>query len=144
MRTLDDKIVYTLNVHLPTESFRAENDSRKTCKELFEQLQSNHKSREEAIRRCMKFSSDIVQDLKSKKETQNDVNILKALRKEQTKVFHQFLNFIKVNNFLIILFSFQLRLLQTELGVEEVVREKSTKVYYERCRPFYVPPNLNV
>lgn len=86
MRVLDDKIIYTLNVHLPTESFRAENDSKKTCKELFEQLQSNHKSREEAIKRCIKFSSDIVQDLKNRKEKENDVNIIKALRKEQTKV----------------------------------------------------------
>jgi len=33
-----------------------------------------------------------------------------------------------------------LRLLQSEINVEEVVKDRSLKVFYERCRSAYKPP----
>lgn len=32
-----------------------------------------------------------------------------------------------------------MRLLQSELNVEEVIKKRTTQVYYERCRGFYKP-----
>ncbi|KAG8238911.1 hypothetical protein J437_LFUL000748 [Ladona fulva] len=123
MRVLDDKIVYTLNTSLPTESFKANVDATKTCKELYEKLQNNYKERESAIKKCISVVADKVRHMKSEREkTMDDVNLLKSLRKEQTK----------------------LRLLQAELNVEEVVSERSLKVYYERCRSFYKIPDSNM
>ncbi|KAF4533395.1 hypothetical protein B566_EDAN003688 [Ephemera danica] len=72
MRVLDDKIIYSLNTSIPTESFKNQVDSVNTCKQLYSQL----------------------------------------------------------------------RLLSAELNVEEIIRERTNKVYYERCRPFYKPPNI--
>lgn len=39
-------------------------------------------------------------------------------------------------------FNFQLRLLQTELSVEEVIKEKTTKLFTEKCRSYYKPTTL--
>ncbi|KAK6633577.1 hypothetical protein RUM44_004184 [Polyplax serrata] len=123
MRELDDKIIYTLNTNLPTESFRGQKDTSSTCKELYGHLQQNFDKREKAIQKCINYSKDRVQDLKKKKDLNNDdYNIIRALRKEQSK----------------------LKLLQTELGVEEVVKDKTSKILYERCRMHYVPPNFSV
>lgn len=36
----------------------------------------------------------------------------------------------------------QLRLLQTELSVEEVIKEKTTKLFTEKCRSYYKPNDL--
>ncbi|GFG34466.1 hypothetical protein Cfor_07704 [Coptotermes formosanus] len=85
-------------------------------------LKNNYENREAAIKRCITVSADRVRGLWEQREKNEDSNVLKALRKEQTK----------------------LRLLQAELNVEEVLRERTTKVYYERCRPFYKPPDLRV
>lgn len=38
MRDLDDKIVYALNVNIPTPSFRGEIDPKQNCKQLFDEL----------------------------------------------------------------------------------------------------------
>ncbi|XP_069700551.1 protein MIX23 [Periplaneta americana] len=121
MRMLDDKIIYALNTTIPTDSFKSQVDPSSSCKELYEQLKKNYDSRESAIKRCITLSGDKVRSLREQKQKKSDdPAILKSLRKEQT----------------------ELRLLQAELNVEEVVKERTTKVYYERCRPFYKPPDL--
>lgn len=87
MRDLDDKIIYTLNANLPTESFRSQREPSSACKELFGQLQQNFDKREKAIQKCISFTRDKVIDLKKKKEiNSDDINTIKALRKEQSKV----------------------------------------------------------
>lgn len=97
MRELDDKIIYTLNVNLPTESFKSQSDSSTACKDLFGQLQQNFNKREQAIQKCISFSKSKVSDLKKKKEiNSDDVNVIKALRKEQSKVHIHHLLKIKV------------------------------------------------
>ncbi|XP_067010867.1 protein MIX23 [Anabrus simplex] len=123
MRSLDDKIVYALNTSIPTESFKGQVDPSSTCKQLHDQLKSSYKKRDAAIKRCISYTAEKVKQLKEQREKNaNDPVLLKALRKEQT----------------------QLRLLQTELSVEEVVREQTNKIYYERCRAFYKPPDLDL
>uniref|UniRef100_A0A3P8WJ17 Protein MIX23 n=1 Tax=Cynoglossus semilaevis TaxID=244447 RepID=A0A3P8WJ17_CYNSE len=37
---------------------------------------------------------------------------------------------------------FQLKLMQSELNVEEVVNDRSLKVFNERCRIHYTPPKV--
>ena len=88
MRELDDKIIYTLNVTLPTESFKSQNDSSTACKELYGQLQQSFDKREKAIQKCINFSRNKVIDLKKLKESNGEnMDVIKALRKEQSKVY---------------------------------------------------------
>nr|CAD7396205.1 unnamed protein product [Timema cristinae] len=121
MRSFDDKITYALNTSIPTDSFKSRVDPSATCKQLYEQLSENFDQRDEAIKNCITITANRLKELRlAKDRSSDDVSVLKALRKEQTK----------------------LRLLQSELNVEEVVKERTTKVYYERCRPFYKPASL--
>ncbi|XP_047001297.1 protein MIX23 isoform X1 [Schistocerca americana] len=123
MRTVDDKIVYMLNTSIPTESFKGQVDPTATCKQLYEELKSSYDTREAAIKKCITLTAERVKELKVQRESRvDDISLLKNLRKEQTK----------------------LRLLQSELNVEEVVKERSTKVYYERCRPFFKPADIEL
>ncbi|XP_015589558.1 coiled-coil domain-containing protein 58 [Cephus cinctus] len=122
MRLLDDKIIYMLNTSIPTESFKSQTDPVVKCKDLFQQIQSGHAQREVAIKKCLDAARERVKQLKDQKDAgQEDSALLKKLRKEQNT----------------------LRLLQSELSVEEVVKKRTTQVYYERCRGYYKPPNLD-
>lgn len=38
MRMLDDKIIYTFNTSMPTDSFKGQYDATTTCKDLYEQV----------------------------------------------------------------------------------------------------------
>ncbi|PSN45690.1 hypothetical protein C0J52_11954 [Blattella germanica] len=123
MRILDDKIIYSLNTSIPTDSFKGQVDATSSCKDLYDQLQQNYGNRESAIKKCITVSAENVRSLREQKEKKNDdLNIMKALKKEQTK----------------------LRLLQAELNVEEIIKERTTKVYYERCRTFYKPADYSL
>ncbi|KAK7790849.1 hypothetical protein R5R35_010723 [Gryllus longicercus] len=123
MRIVDDKIVYTLNTTIPTDSFKGQVNPSASCKELYEQLKGSYEKRETSIKTCITQVANKVRELKTEREKKpDDIGLLKHLRKEQTK----------------------LRLLQAELSVEEVVKERSSKIYYERCRPFYKPPDLEL
>lgn len=119
MRQFDDKIIYMLNTTLPTESFKSQNDPTVRCKDLFEKIQSSNKTREFAITRCLNTSREKIQELKNEKDKGDDSPQLhKILRKEQNT----------------------LRLLQSELNVEEVVKKRTADVYHQRCRGYYKPP----
>ncbi|KAL4707607.1 hypothetical protein ACJJTC_002973 [Scirpophaga incertulas] len=118
MRILDDKIVYSLNTSIPTESFQSKIDASAACQDLYVQIQKGHSDRENIIKNCIVATAESVKKLKlAKEERPNDFDILKNLKGEQKK----------------------LRLLQTELSVEEVIREKTTKVFVEKCRAYYKP-----
>lgn len=118
MRLLDDKIVYTLNTSIPTESFRGKVDAATSCKDIFSQLQEVHSEREKVIKNCIITTANTVKNLKTKKdENPNDFETSRDLKTEQRK----------------------LRLLQTELSVEEVIKEKTLKVFTEKCRLYYKP-----
>ncbi|KAJ0178766.1 hypothetical protein K1T71_005541 [Dendrolimus kikuchii] len=121
MRIFDDKIVYALNTSIPTESFKNKVDATFACKELYSQIQEGNSDRESVIKNCIVATADLVKQLKSAKESKpDDFEVLKNLKAEQKK----------------------LRLLQTELSVEEVIKEKTTKLFTEKCRSYYKPTNL--
>ncbi|XP_065442153.1 protein MIX23 isoform X1 [Chrysemys picta bellii] len=108
MRTIDDRIVHELNTTLPTASFAGKVDAHQTCKELYQSLREAHASREKIIKSCIAQTSNVVKTLREEREkAQDDVALLKQLRQEQTK----------------------LKLMQSELNVEEVVNDRSWKVH---------------
>jgi hypothetical protein len=86
------------------------------------QLQSNYTSRENKIKQCIDVLASEVRSLKQEKDSRPDnIQLLKHLRREQTS----------------------LRLLQTELGVEEVIKERTMKVFHEHCRNYYKLPDAS-
>jgi len=123
MRQIDDKIIYMLNTTIPTESFKSQVDPTTQCKDLFQQIESEHKQRTQAITRCVEITKERVMQLKDLREKNGDENptLIKNLRNEQTK----------------------LKLLRSELNIEEVVKKRTAQVYYERCRGFYKPLHID-
>ncbi|XP_071341249.1 protein MIX23 isoform X2 [Trachinotus anak] len=121
MRTIDDRIVHALNTTVPTVSFSGKVDATQTCKQLYESMMEAHLSRDKAIKTCIAQTSEVVGQLREEraKDSQN-LAVIKQLRKEQTK----------------------LKLMQSELNVEEVVNDRSLKVFSERCRIHYTPPKV--
>ncbi|XP_025097764.1 LOW QUALITY PROTEIN: coiled-coil domain-containing protein 58-like [Pomacea canaliculata] len=120
MRLLDDRIVNALNTTVPTQSFASQVDSTKACKQFYEDMEEAYKQREVAIKKCISVASEDVNKLRTlKMNNPDDGDILKKLRKNQTK----------------------LRLIQQELNVEEVLKDRALKVFYERCRDAYRPPS---
>ncbi|KAJ1112545.1 hypothetical protein NDU88_000807 [Pleurodeles waltl] len=119
MRTIDDRIVHELNTTIPTVSFAGKVDATQTCKQLYESLIAAHRSREYAIKNCIAQTSTVVNKLRDERlKDADDLALIKQLRKEQTK----------------------LKLMQSELNVEEVVNDRSLKIFNERCRIHYKPP----
>ncbi|XP_031137909.1 coiled-coil domain-containing protein 58 isoform X2 [Sander lucioperca] len=121
MRTIDDRIVHSLNTTVPTVSFSGKVDATQTCKQLYESMMEAHLTRDKAIKSCIAQTSEVVGQLREEraKDSEN-LTLLKQLRKEQTK----------------------LKLMQSELNVEEVVNDRSLKVFSERCRIHYIPPKV--
>ncbi|KAM9839554.1 protein MIX23 isoform 2-T2 [Aulostomus maculatus] len=119
MRTIDDRIIHSLNTTVPTVSFSGKVDATQTCKQLYESLMEAHLSRDKAIKACIAQTSETVGNLREERGKDKDnLVLIKQLRKEQTK----------------------LKLMQSELNVEEVVNDRSLKVFRERCRIHYTPP----
>lgn len=121
MRTIDDRIVHSLNTTVPTVSFSGKVDATQTCKQLYESMMEAHLSRDKAIKSCIAQTSEAVGRLREQraKDSEN-MALLKQLRKEQTN----------------------LKLMQSELNVEEVVNDRSLKIFRERCRVHYTPPKV--
>ncbi|XP_037933168.1 coiled-coil domain-containing protein 58 isoform X2 [Teleopsis dalmanni] len=116
MRDIDDKIIYALNTSLPTESFRGQLDGEKTCKDLYSRLQNGHQERERAIRNCIITSAEVVKALREERDAKpDDTTVNKKFKSEQRK----------------------LRLLQSELNVEDIVKDRSYKAFNERCRAYF-------
>jgi hypothetical protein len=53
---------------------------------MYFQLKKNYDNRESAIKRCITICADRVRGLKEQREKNNNSDLLKTLRKEQTKV----------------------------------------------------------
>ncbi|XP_020483747.1 protein MIX23 [Labrus bergylta] len=121
MRNIDDRIVHSLNTTVPTVSFSGKVDATQTCKQLYESMMEAHLSRDKAIKSCISQTSQVVGQLRQERAKDSDnLALIKQLRKEQTK----------------------LKLMQSELNVEEVVSDRSLKVFNERCRIHYTPPKV--
>ncbi|XP_024135305.1 coiled-coil domain-containing protein 58 [Oryzias melastigma] len=122
MRTIDDRIVHALNTTVPTVSFSGKVDATQTCKQLYESMMEAHLNRDKAIKTCIAQTSEVVEKLREQRAQESEnLGLIKQLRKEQTK----------------------LKLMQSELNVEEVVNDRSLKVFNERCRIHYTPPKVN-
>ncbi|GAB1607440.1 coiled-coil domain-containing protein 58-like [Argonauta hians] len=120
-RRIDDRIIHALNTTVPTVTFEKDVNATNQCKSLYEKLVQVHDDRKSSITNCIKVTSDNVNALKEQRlSSPDDVSVLKELRRVQTN----------------------LRLMQSELTVEEVVRDRSLKVFKERCRIAYRPPKV--
>ncbi|VVD01628.1 protein MIX23 [Leptidea sinapis] len=120
MRVIDDKIVYSLNTSIPTESFRSKVDATSSCQDLYLQIQKGHSERENFIKNCILVTANTVKTLKNMKDQMPDnIEAIKNFKAEQRK----------------------LRLLQTELSVEEVINERTSKLFTEKCRNYFKPSN---
>ncbi|CAL8312483.1 unnamed protein product [Merluccius merluccius] len=121
IRTIDDRIVHSLNTTVPTVSFSGKVDATQTCQQLYQSMMEAHLSRDKAIKACIAQTSEVVGHLREERTKDADnLAVLKQLRKEQTK----------------------LKLMQSELNVEEVINDRSLKVFNERCRTHYTPPKV--
>ncbi|KAK1885387.1 Coiled-coil domain containing protein 58 [Dissostichus eleginoides] len=121
MRNIDDRIVHSLNTTVPTVSFSGKVDASETCKQLYETMMEAHLTRDKAIKSCIAQTSEVMGHLREERAKDSDnMTLLRQLRKEQTK----------------------LKLMQSELNVEEVVNDRSLKVFSERCRIHYTPPKV--
>ncbi|XP_031552731.1 coiled-coil domain-containing protein 58-like [Actinia tenebrosa] len=119
LRLLDDKIMYKLNTSVPTESFAGEINGEAKCRELYTELLDGFKSRENAIKRCIHEVSNNIKSIKEQREANpDDFDLSKRLRSEQTK----------------------LRLMHSELSVEEVLKPGSLKKFNDKCWKSFKPP----
>lgn len=70
MRDIDDKIVYTLNTSIPTESFKGQLNAKAKCTDLYGKLNSTYDSRNKIIKNCIASTANRVKELKVKKRRQ--------------------------------------------------------------------------
>ncbi|XP_058951968.1 protein MIX23 [Pocillopora verrucosa] len=118
LRLVDDTIIYKLNTSIPTDSFVGEINAEQKCQELYNKLMSGYKTRDQAIKKCITEVSENTKQLREETE-KNPENgqIMRNLKKEQTK----------------------LRLMQTELSVEEVLQNRTLKAFNGRCWKYFKP-----
>ena len=87
MREMDDKIIYSLNTSLTTESFKAQLDPEKNCQNLYGQLQVGRGQRQEAIKTCIIYTADKVKILRTERDLdRDDIQNDKKFKNEQRKV----------------------------------------------------------
>ncbi|XP_028128586.1 protein MIX23 [Diabrotica virgifera virgifera] len=116
MRKPHDLIINTINTVVPTDSFHV--DPVESCKKLYESLETGNKQREDFIKNCITVTSERVRKMKEQRDSNaNDIQLSKQLRTEQTT----------------------LRVLQVELTVEDLIRQRTAKVFNEKCRKYYKP-----
>lgn len=93
MRDLDDKIIYSLNTSLPTESISRRDDSNpeENCKNLYETLKKGYTERKSVITNCIVLTTEHVKLLKQQREDNWDnLDIEKKFKSEQRKVLKTF------------------------------------------------------
>ncbi|XP_042224098.1 protein MIX23-like isoform X3 [Homarus americanus] len=119
MRAIDDKIIYELNLATPTQSFRNEVNPENHCRTLHERLSKTYEHRGAMIETCLNESRVKVRSLQAEAlHKKENPQILRKIRSEQSRI----------------------RELQNEVTIEEIIRERSLRVFEERCRQFFKPP----
>lgn len=87
MRELDDKIIYALNVSIPTESFKHKEGTSGACGDLRNKIERNFDVRHSAITECIAVTADRVKALKTERDsTQSDTGADRSFKFEQRKV----------------------------------------------------------
>lgn len=134
MRKTDDLIISTINTVVPTDSFHP--DAVTSCKNLRESLEVGNLKRHKLIKTCISITADQVKNLKDQREVNlDDITISKNLRAEQTKVISNKESQAVVKFY----YFFQLRMLQVELSVENLIQQRTAKVFNEKCKKYYKP-----
>eukprot|EP00117_Sycon_ciliatum_P019883 scpid81628/ scgid17878/ Coiled-coil domain-containing protein 58 len=114
LRDVDDRIVYRLNTSIPTASFAKGVDTQARCKELHDTIQEVSEARGVAIQRCISETKNHIAELQvQRKQMPDSQRFTHLLRQNQTK----------------------LRMMESELTVEEIVHARTMKAFKERCRP---------
>ncbi|XP_042811882.1 protein MIX23 isoform X1 [Panthera tigris] len=109
-------------------------------------LMEAHASRDRVIKNCIAQTSAVVKHLREEREKNlDDLTLLKQLRKEQTKIMESERELLEMFQVYVFIFlnertTTQLKWMQSELNVEEVVNDRSWKVFNERCRIHFKPP----
>merc|ERR1712002_744838 len=116
MRLIDDRISHELNKKIPTQSFSSSIDATSTCKSLYDELLLAHQQRDDTINNCIRTTQTSLEDLKKQKELNSDDTALN-------------LNIKKEKN---------------ELLIEQIVKERSNKLFSERCRLYYIPEDMSI
>lgn len=88
-----------------------DSDPKAKCQQIHGLILSSHHLRDSIIKKCIRESAASISDLRSN-DTEDSVL---AVRREQRR----------------------LRLFQNELNIEEIVKDRTTKAFYERCRFHY-------
>lgn len=87
LRDVDDKIIYTLNTSIPTESFKGQLSPSEKCKDLYGTLNSTYENRNKIIKNCIAVTANRVKELKTKKDDRpDDIIVYKDFKSEQRKV----------------------------------------------------------
>lgn len=88
MRSFDDKLIYALNMSLPTASIKARTDSNpeENCKGLYDSLKISHTDRGKFINDCILVTADQVKNLKTQLDKNDDIKLEKQFKSEQRKV----------------------------------------------------------
>lgn len=120
-RKIDDQIIYALNSVIPTESFKEMIDPSTTCRELHQQISNVHEKRESSIIRFRDAARQEIDELKKQRTNNPDDVALKN-------------NLQKVQN--------MLKRLESELDIENVLKNRTCKVFNEKCRFFYKNPSV--
>ena len=116
LRKTDDIIINTINAAVPTDSFHA--DPVAACKDLHENLEQGNLKREKLIKNCIIVTADRAKKFEKQREANlDDIQLKKQLRANQTK----------------------LKMLQVELSIEDIDRQRTAKVFSEKCRKFFKP-----
>ncbi|VDN03616.1 unnamed protein product [Thelazia callipaeda] len=108
LRQIDDKILFELNTALPSKSFSANIDKGEKCRSVYEQLITMRARRMDLIQRCIDENQDNINYLREKKAP------LGNIRNAQNT----------------------LRVIRSEMDIENIVNERSQKAVHDRCRNF--------
>ncbi|VDO31691.1 unnamed protein product [Onchocerca flexuosa] len=108
LRQIDDKILFELNTALPSKSFSDNVDKGEKCRSIYKELLAMRVKRMNLIQHCV---------------DENQVNITR-LWKEKAPVG----DIRNAQN--------TLRMIRSEMDVENIVNEQSEKVVRDRCRTF--------
>ncbi|VDK62066.1 unnamed protein product [Onchocerca ochengi] len=108
LRQTDDKILFELNTALPSKSFSDNVDKGEKCRSIYKELLAMRVKRMNLIQHCV---------------DENQANITR-LWKEKAPIG----NIRNAQN--------TLRMIRSEMDVENIVNEQSEKVVHDRCRTF--------
>ncbi|XP_063902362.1 protein MIX23-like [Zophobas morio] len=115
LRRLDDLIVQKLNTTIPTDTFKNQcsiEKKRELCESFRIKLAEAHKFREWCIVDCIAEAEKEVNELRTQKlEDRDNDDVVEAYQSSLQK----------------------LRMLKSDLAAEQVVQERSIKVWSQRC-----------